>query len=104
MDLSLGVRIHGNMAALAAGIPTLVIAPDHRVLELVKRMQIPHITGADELLSKNFDIAELLSTTSFDGYKFDLNRCSNAKSYEQIFKYYGLQIKETISKLASSCP
>jgi len=103
MDVSFGIRIHGNMAALAAGIPVLVIAPDFRVLELVQRMHIPYITGTDERLGTNFDVADLISSVDFDGDAFDINRCVTAKSYQNVFKRFGLKVKESISRIGESC-
>ena len=41
-DFSLGTRIHGNIAAVLAGTPALVLAHDSRTLELAGYHAIPH--------------------------------------------------------------
>jgi hypothetical protein len=41
-DLSVGARIHGNVAALLAGTPAVVLAADSRTLELADHHAIPH--------------------------------------------------------------
>lgn len=59
MDFSFGSRIHGNIAAILAGIPAYVLVSDQRILELVEYHHIPH-----SLIS---DITD--KTTIFDLYE-----------------------------------
>ena len=56
-DFSFGTRIHGNIAALLAGTPALVLAHDSRTLELADYHRIP-LRRIDRL-SKRPDAAEL---------------------------------------------
>ncbi|MGN1419662.1 MAG: polysaccharide pyruvyl transferase family protein [Acutalibacteraceae bacterium] len=44
VDFSIGTRIHGNVAAVLAGVPSLIIANDQRVAELAQYHNIPFVT------------------------------------------------------------
>src|SRR3712207_6450775 len=46
-DFSFGTRIHGNIVALLAGTPSVVLAHDSRTLELCRYHDIPHRLLAD---------------------------------------------------------
>ncbi len=46
-DFSFGTRIHGNIVALLAGTPSVVLAHDSRTLELCRYFDIPHRLLAD---------------------------------------------------------
>ncbi|WP_274564886.1 polysaccharide pyruvyl transferase family protein [Streptomyces spiramyceticus] len=56
-DFAYGTRIHGNIAALLAGTPAVVLAHDSRTLELCRYFDLPHrmlrdlpaCTGPEEL-------------------------------------------------------
>jgi Polysaccharide pyruvyl transferase len=44
LSLSLGMRLHGNMVAMQAGVPALWVPHDPRTLELVTTMALPFLT------------------------------------------------------------
>jgi hypothetical protein len=46
-DFAYGTRIHGNIAALLAGTPAVVLAHDSRTLELCRYFDLPHRLLAD---------------------------------------------------------
>lgn len=103
MDVAFGARIHGNMIALGAGIPAFVIAPDHRVLELVERMKVPYTTYYDKRLVHGLDVAKLVTDVGFSGEEFDRNRCDIAKLYKKVFGQYGLMLSPHAEQISAIC-
>ncbi|PXF40522.1 Triose phosphate/phosphate translocator, chloroplastic [Gracilariopsis chorda] len=103
MDVAFGVRIHGNMAALGTGTPALVIAMDHRVLELTERMRVPYVTTYDVRLVNGVDVASLVSEVGFNGEEFDRNRCVTARLYEEQMAKYGMEVHSTLRRISSIC-
>lgn len=75
-DYSFGTRIHGNIAALLAGVPATVLAHDSRTLELVRFYDIPHRTMKQ--VGPDTDAAELYAEADFTAFnthhaeRFDL--------------------------------
>lgn len=62
-DFSFGSRIHGNIAALLAGVPSTVLCSDSRTLELCRYFGIPHRKISE--VPKNVDPAELYEAADF---------------------------------------
>ncbi|GAB3925224.1 hypothetical protein GCM10011575_05190 [Microlunatus endophyticus] len=58
-----GTRIHGNVAAILAGTPAVVLAHDSRVLELADYHGLPRTTIAE--VGTNVDAAELYERADF---------------------------------------
>jgi polysaccharide pyruvyl transferase WcaK-like protein len=46
-DLALGFRVHGNLPALANGVPAIFVEYDQRSSELAETFSIPHLTMDD---------------------------------------------------------
>lgn len=46
-DFSVGLRLHGNMVAWQAGVPSLWLYHDSRTRELAETMAVPHISYTD---------------------------------------------------------
>jgi hypothetical protein len=65
-DFSFGSRIHGNIAALLAGTPAVVLAHDSRTLELARYHEIPHRLIKD--VPRNVDPADLYREADFTGF------------------------------------
>ncbi|KAI0563118.1 Polysaccharide pyruvyl transferase [Gracilaria domingensis] len=103
MDLSIGPRIHGNMAAIAAGVPAFVVAPDFRVVEMAERMKVPHTTMYDETLKNGMNVSEMISKVGFDGHMFDTNRCQIAKLYKEHLGKFGIQLARHVEKVSQIC-
>ncbi|MDO9378598.1 MAG: polysaccharide pyruvyl transferase family protein [Nocardioidaceae bacterium] len=72
-DFSFGTRIHGNIAALLAGTPALVLAHDSRTLELADYHQIPRKAVSE--LKPDTDAAELYAACDWE----PMNRGHQAK-------------------------
>ncbi|WBB62950.1 polysaccharide pyruvyl transferase family protein [Streptomyces sp. WMMC500] len=64
-DFAFGTRIHGNIAALLAGTPALVLCHDSRTLELCRYFGIPHEMLAG--MPADVDPAELYQKADFGG-------------------------------------
>ncbi|WP_375424990.1 polysaccharide pyruvyl transferase family protein [uncultured Friedmanniella sp.] len=74
-DLAVGPRIHGNIVAILAGTPGLVLAHDSRTLELARYHGIPHVAPAElDGLRSLEDLYPRLDFTEFNrghGERFD---------------------------------
>ncbi|MFD6417806.1 polysaccharide pyruvyl transferase family protein [Streptomyces sp. NPDC060194] len=64
-DFAYGTRIHGNIAALLAGTPAVVLAHDSRTLELCRYFDLPHRMLSE--LSADTDPADLYAAADFSG-------------------------------------
>lgn len=62
-DFAFGTRIHGNVAALLAGTPAVVLAHDSRTLELCRYFDIPHRMFAE--VGDDVDPAALYAEADF---------------------------------------
>lgn len=104
MDVAIGSRIHGSMAALAAAIPLYIVAPDFRVLEMAQAMGIPHTNMYDiRLRNDSLDIAELFRDIAFDGNRFDENRCRIANIYQTQLGQFGIHLAPHVQQIAQIC-
>jgi hypothetical protein len=65
-DFSFGTRIHGNIAGLASGVPSYVLAHDSRTLELARYFDIPHRTMAH--VDGTTDAADLYSEADYTAF------------------------------------
>lgn len=63
MDFSFGTRIHGNIAAVLAGTPAFIFAPDGRILELARYHNIQHMLASD--IRENTDIFKVYEQADF---------------------------------------
>lgn len=76
-DFLFGSRIHGTIAGILAGIPSLLLVHDSRTLELAEYHSIPHVGLSD--LGKDADAAELFERTDYSSY--------NARQPEVLARY-----------------
>ena len=111
VDLVFGARIHGSMMGIYAGRPTLTIANDQRILEMVEQMMLPHETIFDMYdVPQNFHrIKEVLlehvrgAAAKFDGNAFDRNRARIAQAYVRMFDGIGVNVSATVREVSAGC-
>lgn len=76
MDFSVGIKIHGTIAAIQAGVPSFLFAIDSRTRELAEYHNIPYMDAA--AVDEKMNIFNLYDNTDFDrvriGHEERLNR------------------------------
>lgn len=77
IDFAFGNRIHGNVAAVLAGVPTVVVPCDKRVLELADYHNIPSISL--KAIEKTSSLAEIYEKADFS---------SIYNGHEERFRHY----------------
>lgn len=83
VDLSIGTRIHGNIAAVLAGTPAFVIATDARVIELARYHNIPFKAETEFDCSKS--VKEIYRETDFTSiYKGHKERYENFADFLRV--------------------
>lgn len=100
-DLVIGMRIHGIMLALQAGIPAVCITHDSRTQELCETMMIPFI-AASVLAEKAMTVQAILDYCSFDPNAFDRNRAMLAARYCQVLQGSGIRPAAFLTHLQAS--
>lgn len=76
-DFSFGSRIHGNIAAVLAGTPAYIFAPDSRILELADYHNIQHMPAKE--IKEDTDIFALYEKADFTSVQ---------KGHKQRFEHY----------------
>ena len=92
MDVFVSGRIHGAMMAISAGVPTIIIPNDMRLLELAEVMKLPIVRKP---LATD-DIYSLIKSITFDGKAFDHNRAQVARKYKQSFDSFGILMNHIV--------
>ena len=102
-DVALHFRIHGMMATIAAGTPSVIISTDYRVEELAEVMRLPRA----DIFHRHFeasdpDMFEFLAAlpAPFIGSEFDANRARIARQYITLFQGAGVSMHQGIRRLA----
>ena len=110
VDLIFGARIHGSMMGIYAGRPTLTIANDQRILEMVEQMMLPHETIFDIDVPQNFHrVKQVLlehvrgAAAKFHGDEFDRNRARIARAYVRMFDSIGVNVSANVHELSTGC-
>ena len=103
-DFVVGMRIHGTVLGLQAGVPALCIASDSRTLELCQTMRIPHVLSRnciDAIDGFNLEKLSRLFRDQFDPDLFDTNRNRLAASYCAFLEGNGLIPTPAMRSLAN---
>lgn len=98
MDLCIGSRIHGNIAGILAGTPSVVMAHDSRTLELSQHHELPYIATSSKLTNTN--VAEACALIDFDKTKKVYKK--NYEGYRSFLQRNGVIVKK--SDLVSLSP
>ncbi|MEP2651765.1 MAG: polysaccharide pyruvyl transferase family protein [Paraglaciecola sp.] len=69
MDFSIGLRLHGNMAAWQSGTPAIWVYHDSRTRELAETMALPHLSHLQFLELKNIEELKNSIDPNFSNYK-----------------------------------
>jgi hypothetical protein len=94
-DFSLGLRLHGNMVSLQAGVPTLWYAHDNRTNELSDIMALPTI-NKDQLyqLSNNLDLDLIYGLFASALPNYYERRAVLFDVFESAFNSVGIKIRK----------
>lgn len=68
MDFSIGLRLHGNMAAWQSGTPAIWVYHDSRTRELAETMALPHMSHMEFLEMSSIDEMKNKVGFEFDTY------------------------------------
>lgn len=101
-DLVVGLRIHGCVLALHAGVPALCIAHDSRTRELCEVMKVPFVMASE--VSGGITRAALASLVKFDGAEFDRNREAIGTQFREFLENNGLQIDPVFDRVLRKRP
>ncbi|MDK4713669.1 polysaccharide pyruvyl transferase family protein [Rhizobium sp. CNPSo 4039] len=82
MDVTIGMRIHGAVAAIQAGRLGICIAFDSRTLELARTMGVPYIIAHE--VKEGQSLKELLGIVHFEAADFDEKRKHNVAAIMDI--------------------
>lgn len=99
LDLVLGSRAHGTMAALAAGTPGVLIAHDSRTSELAQTMHLPQLDAG--AVTQAQSPADALAHLRFEASAFDTWRTSAAAAMTAAFDRLDIPISGTVRALGA---
>jgi hypothetical protein len=86
VDFAFGDRIHGNIAAILAGTPALLLAHDSRTLELARYHSIPYVLISD--LEPEMDAVDFYRMADFTA--FNVGQQARWEKFERYLSTQGL--------------
>jgi hypothetical protein len=97
-DFSIGTRLHGNIIAMQAGIPSMVIAHDGRTEELAATMKLPSMHIA-QFSGFSESLREAYRACAFNPEAFDGNRMTLLRRYIEILELAGVCVSTRLRAL-----
>jgi len=82
----IGTRIHGTIASLLAGVPSLLVTHDDRTRELADSLSIPSVSGSEIDINKGFDY-EFFA----ESYRLGNQPLSGFKDYAKDFRSFFIE-------------
>ncbi|MFX1296639.1 MAG: polysaccharide pyruvyl transferase family protein [Promethearchaeota archaeon] len=98
-DLSIGTRLHGNLLAFQASVPTIFIPYDARVTEMVETMELPRISYQNAIKLRTLE--NIIKNIEFDPIKYDKKRESLIRTYINILNDYGIKYNNELKDFIS---
>lgn len=98
LNLTIGMRLHGNMIAIGVGVPGVVITHDSRTNELVEAMRVPSISISSALACAS--VGECAEKANFDAVEFDRSRHEKAQAYVHEFDKLDIACSAHLLRLA----
>lgn len=93
----ISARIHGGIVMMTAGLPTVIIGIDSRVIELCETFYIPYIS-INEFMESSVD--ELFSDHVLQGELFDLNRKNISHRFINMLRLAGAPVSPALLKFS----
>lgn len=91
MDFSIGLRLHGNMAAWQSGTPAIWVYHDSRTRELAETMALPHMSHIEFLETSSID--DMKNRVNFDFQAYRSQRDILSKQYKAILEINSIASK-----------
>lgn len=96
-DVSIGMRIHGNMLPLQAGVPSVVIGHDSRTNGLSKMMGIPVISPEDFVEYSQKDSEGLIKFIQAEMKGYDKKRLVLGNVFYEYIKANGIESNSSLN-------
>jgi hypothetical protein len=91
VDFSIGLRLHGNMAAWQSGTPAIWVYHDSRTRELAETMDLPHLSHLEFL--KINSLTELREKVNFDFESYENTRQILRNNLSNVLEAHGVSHK-----------
>ena len=102
LDFVVSTRIHGGMAGIVNGVPTVIIPTDLRILELVDAMKLPHVTFGKALENNFTSLLDIMDASTKNFAAFESNRRNRLEVYKGILESVGLQMHPELVEIIRS--